>query len=233
MSTVDIICLANSRKLGGKCVAGVRLDGRGWVRLVSGTGDGSLSALQCQLSQVGREVQVLDIISVRLLSPSPKPHQPENWLIADEPWRLARRPLSRRVLRMLDDYIVHGPELLRGKTDRVPFSWLSTDPAEASLALVEPENLCFYATHSFRGKPQLRATFRLGSQEYNLVVTDVFWEGLLLSQLPVGVSLPFESMPELHSKYRVLLTISLGEPLHGYCYKLVAAVILLPRSRGK
>jgi hypothetical protein len=34
MAQVDLICLANSRKLGGRCVAGLRLDGSGWVRRV-------------------------------------------------------------------------------------------------------------------------------------------------------------------------------------------------------
>src|SRR6266850_2762793 len=33
MPLVDLICLANSNKMGGRCIAGLRTDGGGWVRL--------------------------------------------------------------------------------------------------------------------------------------------------------------------------------------------------------
>jgi len=35
MPSVDLICLANSHKWNFRCVAGLRVDGGGWVRPVS------------------------------------------------------------------------------------------------------------------------------------------------------------------------------------------------------
>lgn len=42
MAALDIICLANSRKHGGRCVAGLRTDGGGWLRPVGTLLDGTL-----------------------------------------------------------------------------------------------------------------------------------------------------------------------------------------------
>jgi hypothetical protein len=42
MPTVEIICLANSRKHSGRCVAGLRTDGQGWIRPVGPSDNGTL-----------------------------------------------------------------------------------------------------------------------------------------------------------------------------------------------
>ncbi len=62
MLGLDIICLANSRKLTGRCVAGLRTDGMGWVRPVSALPDGTLSMKDYTLDH-GNEVELLDIAS--------------------------------------------------------------------------------------------------------------------------------------------------------------------------
>ena len=42
MPSLDLICLANSSKLGSRCLAGLRVDGGGWVRPVSNQEYGEL-----------------------------------------------------------------------------------------------------------------------------------------------------------------------------------------------
>ncbi|MFO0968577.1 MAG: hypothetical protein U0793_23720 [Gemmataceae bacterium] len=42
MPYVDLICLANSWKHGGRCVAGIKIDGSGWIRPVGSFADGIL-----------------------------------------------------------------------------------------------------------------------------------------------------------------------------------------------
>jgi hypothetical protein len=42
LPTVEIVCLANSRKAGGRCIAGVRTDTGAWVRPVSSGREGTL-----------------------------------------------------------------------------------------------------------------------------------------------------------------------------------------------
>ena len=115
MPAVEMLCLANSWKHGGRCVAGI-LDDGSWIRPVSAAGDGGLEASVCRLDS-GRAVDALDVVEIALAEPSPLPHQPENWTVADETWKLVgkqylpyvadaarllappRPPLQRRRLR--------------------------------------------------------------------------------------------------------------------------------------
>lgn len=80
MPTLDIICLANSRKMGGRCVAGLRTDGQGWMRPVASTRFGELYGCHYKLSD-GTEAQVLELIRIEVIKQCPQPYQPENWLI--------------------------------------------------------------------------------------------------------------------------------------------------------
>jgi hypothetical protein len=78
-----IVCLANSRKLSGRCIAGKELLGErpsGWLRPVSAREHEEVSEEERQYSD-GSEPQVLDIIEVPLLDARPKGYQQENWLL--------------------------------------------------------------------------------------------------------------------------------------------------------
>ena len=78
-----IVCLANSRKLGGRCIAGKEWhDNRpgGWIRPVSDRSSKELSTHECRYED-RREPRLLDIIDISLLSQAVEGHQSENWLI--------------------------------------------------------------------------------------------------------------------------------------------------------
>lgn len=227
MSVVDIICLANSRKLRGRCIAGLRTDANGWIRPVAPSNDGTLYSWHYKLSD-GTDPQVLDVLRVDLSSSRPKPHQPENWLISNQRWQLVARP-GTSYLPLLQSQVVRGATLLGNQDDRIAFDSFSQSPAQASLALVIPENLGWCVTTSFSGNRQIRAIFSLDGQPYNLAVTDPIWEAAL-STFPPGYHRS-TSVESLNPDNEIWLTISLGEPLNGdYCYKLVAAVLQIPRS---
>lgn len=226
---IELICLANSRKHGGRCLAGLKTDGSGWVRPI---GPGPDGALQPQHYRLGsREAQALDKLSVGLSRPAPKPHQPENWLLERKwynPWHKPCRrvgPAAASEIRpLLEAQLARGPELLGCRRDRVDFGTFAQMPAQASLALVRPENLRWLIKTGGSGKRQTRAVFDLAGAAYNLSVTDPIWEQRL-SSLAFGTH-PYQSAdPEAED---VLLTVSLGEPFGDCCYKLVAAVIVLP-----
>ena len=79
-SVKRIVCLANSRKLHGRCVAGREwTDGRAgqWVRPVSDREHQDVSEYERQYED-GSDPRVLDIIDVPVLDPKPEIYQTEN-----------------------------------------------------------------------------------------------------------------------------------------------------------
>lgn len=215
MPAFDILCLANSRKMQGRCVAGLRIDGQGWIRLVARTEFGELYPHHYKLND-GSDAQVLDLIRVEVISHQPEPHQPENWLIGRSSWKLLARPIQLKdYADLLRQHITQGPSLFGSVSDRADVAEFKQNPAPASLTLVSPRQVTLYITTNIKGNRQTRARFRLGEAQYDLVVTDPVWEHRL-SDLQIG---------EYLTERNVMLTISLGEPFHSYCYKLVAAII--------
>ena len=75
-----ILVLANSRKLSGRCIAGVELDEDwrplGWVRPVSGREHGEVSEYERQYSD-GSHPDVLDVAQVPLVKHVPETYQSE------------------------------------------------------------------------------------------------------------------------------------------------------------
>lgn len=78
-----IVCLANSRKLNGRCVAGIEITGgkrRGWIRPVSAREHQEVSEYERQYES-GADPRVLDMGDVPLLNAKPHEYQQENWLL--------------------------------------------------------------------------------------------------------------------------------------------------------
>lgn len=224
MPKVQFICLANSRKLQGRCVAGLRMDGTGWFRPVSNLPDGTLDYGSCVLDD-GNEATLLDVVEVDIARPRPEPHQPENCELAPGTWHIVRRIAPAQALALLRPALVPGPVVLENQMDRVAHAPLLAKPAAASLALVEPSSIEWLITTSLRGNRQTRCSFSVGGAYYNLSVTDLKIESAL-AQLSQGVH-P-RAAAGIPATARVLLTVSLSEPFNGDCYKLVAAVLTLP-----
>lgn len=227
MPEVEIICMANSRKHGGRCVAGLRADGKGWIRPVSPLEDGTLLRRHYQLND-GSEPKLLDILRIDLKQHKSEPHQPENWIIGSRTWQLVSRPAQSKFLNLIKKYIISGPDLLSDNSDRLNYKNLSESPVKSSLALILPRNLKWQIM-SFEGKRKIRANFRLGKIWYNLGITDPIW-AKRLDFLDEG-SHP-SSKIGIEDDSKILLTVSLGEPFEkdNCCYKLVAAVIVFPTS---
>ncbi len=209
MTEVDILCLANSWKTGGRCVAGLRLDDGSWLRPVSDNESGELSHQQCMMD-IGHAVRPLDVVRVYLEKPSPRPHQPEDWIIADRQWRfLERRSVAdvRKLLKKASEERKTG--IFGNESDSLSWKAISGGSVrvQSSLTLVKVD------TPEFRWgtrRGQKRAVFDHAGVTYDLAMT-------FKNELSIGAS---------SSKW--YFTISLGEPLNGYCYKLIAGAIELP-----
>ena len=164
---------------------------------------------------------MLDVLRVGLLRPRPQCHQPENWLVDQSEWSLLARPLGAPLFGALKSHVVHDENLLGGPSDRVAVETFAAAPAKASLALVAPETVVFRCQPRPSGVPQVRGRFCLGPRRvtFDLAVTDPRWEKKILQA---------GRMTLQQGEQPFLLTISLGEPYRGFCYKLIAAVIPLP-----
>lgn len=175
------------------------------------------------------EPEPLDLIEIVVGGPKPSPGQPENWEISPKPCSLLQRPVGSEGCSVLRAALVTGPSLLGSNTGQT----LSATAAQlpASLALVEPTNPRFVIERNMYGQPQPRTLFQLSGGHYNLPITDPIWTARILrkfAKLEPGAYPPDKL--SISEAERILFTVSLSEPFKGYCYKLVAGIIVLPKD---
>lgn len=210
----EMLCLANSRKPGGRCVAGLLPDGS-WIRPVTATEGGSLTSAMCTLDK-GRPVRALDVVRVGVTQPEPRLHQPENWVITGKRWKLVETRNLDDIQDFLDEALTDEPELLGTKTNRVTRAQIQEHPPSASLALIKVNHPVF--GWSPNKSSQRRARFEYHGVGYDLPITFEF-------------DLPQQGEQRHRSNSAWYFTISLGEPWEeqgGACYKLVACALEAP-----
>ena len=225
MSLDRIVCLANSYKHDHRCVAGISLDTKQWVRLVGQTVPGCLTLKETCYPD-GREAALLDVFEAELGERCGTNCHPEDVFVTSKPWRPLRRFDEPRDARFLSAYVSKGPAILQGYGDRVYGRKIEGTPVEKSLELIHAENLWWWIREE-NDKRKNRAIFRSGHVVracYDLAVTDPVWLEKL-RPLPLGI------YPHAHfhddKKMKTLLTVSLSEPFEGFHYKLVAGVVNL------
>ncbi len=224
-----MVCLANSRKLSGRCVAGKELASNGpgaWLRPVSARPSEEVSEYERQY-QDGSDPQVLDIIDVPLISAKPNTYQPENWLLEpDEYWGR----LGRLGWNDLQD-LVNSPSVLwengfstvSGLNDRVPLLLATNLGGSLYMVHLQEMELSVSAPGAAFGNQRRRvqARFTFKGISYDLRVTDPVFERQYLAgsngEFPIS---------------ECYLTVSLGEPYDGFCYKFVAAITTPQRAQA-
>jgi hypothetical protein len=213
---VDLICLADSSKMGGRCIAGLRTDGGGWGRPVApDTPPGELYQRHTSLDGGRDDPEVLGVIGVDLEHSAPAPGQPErNWIISGQPWELRQRPAAPALVGVLQAAVRTGSEPLGSRTARM--SQQRAGAAAASLALIVPERPAWHLRRDVHGRPQVRAVFELSGQGYDRLLTDPAWSSRaarrLLSLKPGRY--PNEAIG-IPAGNHVLFTVSLSEPHQG------------------
>ena len=218
----QIVCLANSRKLNGRCVAGVELiDGKpnGWIRPVSARGQQQVSKKERQY-QDGSDPRLLDIIDIPLLEHCPKGYQQENWLLDPEydwdkvgvfEWgdlqELAET--SGTVWR-------NGCHTNNGRNDQIPIEEAAEETSSLKLFHVNRLQLHVYSPGAAFGdsRRRVQGRFQFAGCRYALWVTDPRIEHIYCAK--------GDGHYQLRGCY---LTVSLGEPFKKHCQKLVAAVL--------
>lgn len=220
MPTVKrIVCLANSRKLHGHCIAGKEIQGErvlGWIRPVSARVQEEVSDIERRYED-GDSPRVLDIIDVPLLDPRPKGHQQENWLLdPNHRWRRVAH-LQWEQLRHFADPVgqlwINNQSTARGISDQI--SVAQANEITNSLRLIAVQQLVL-SVFNYYNKRRVQGRFEYGGAEYWLWVTDPIYEE------------PYKA--ERDGDYGIgecWLTISLTEPFmeRNACYKVIAAII--------
>ncbi len=223
MSVVKrILCLANSRKFHGRCVAGIELfgsDRRGWIRPVSAREHEEVSEYERQYED-GRDPRVMDIIDVPLIEARPKDFQQENWLLdPGQYWRKVALAAWSDLVRLSDPAAplwIDGDSTYNGRNDKVLLAQAKCLTSSLRLIRVDGLTLSVFRPSEAFGNPKRRVQSRFvhHGTEYHFWVTDPTYEREYLSK-PDGDYQLDESF----------LTVSLSEPWEGVCYKLVAAII--------
>lgn len=225
-----ILCLANSRKLSGRCIAGREIAENAlgpWIRPVSNREYQEVSEEERRYED-GRDPKVLDVIGIPLIEPRPHLFQQENWLLDPKfYWHKSDNWSWPRIQAFVE---ANGPLWLNqdssysGCNDRVSLE--KAEQLGSSLRLIHLESLVLrvfcpgadFGDH----KRKVQGRFKHEGVSYHLWVTDPDYEKRYLAE-PDGS----------YELGECLLTISLGEPYKGYAYKLIAAVIeRKQRNRG-
>jgi len=127
-----IICLANSRKMSGRCIAGLEFEESqvgDWIRPVSSRPDGELTIFDWPMED-GTEPGLLDILRIPMIEPRPNGCQTENHLI-DNGFYWEKEGVFAK------QYLLHyceAPNPLwvnefsssNGINDRIPEEWASS-----------------------------------------------------------------------------------------------------------
>ena len=217
-----IVCLANSRKLYGRCIAGREWnDGRAgrWIRPVSNREHQEVSEYERQYED-GSDPRILDVIDIPMVEPRPRSFQSENWLLDPEYyWERVSR-LSWFDLPQLADPVARlwldGHSTYDGLNDKIPLE--IADSVKDSLKLVHVDDLqlsVFKPGEAFGNtKRRVQARFSHEGSRYSLWVTDPIYERQYLAKLD-----------GTYSVGECFLTVSLGEPFGGAVYKLIASII--------
>lgn len=218
----EIVCLANSRKLSGRCVAGIeRVDygSSDWIRPISSRHNHEVSEYERQYED-GSDPRVLDIVSVPLIAPQPSGYQSENWLL--DPgyyWVKSGRVGWRELLALEEvpaDLWHNNFSTHLGENDRIPERRAGALSNSLKLIRVSGVTLNVHCPGVAFGnrKRVVQARFGYAGCVYALRLTDPVYERMYLNK----------ANGEYHLG-EAFLTVSLGEPYDGYVYKLVAAII--------
>lgn len=170
------ICLANSRKFSGSCIAGKTVDGFQAFRPVSSSPKEELSEVEIRYED-GQLPKLLDIISLEVKNAVPNEYQPENWLIDTDYYWASERQCDFNNLGMFTDDVSlfwkNTESSYNGINDRIDARYFNTIKRSfvflklnSSFVIVKEEGREF-------GNPKrkVRLNFILNEVEYILPVT--------------------------------------------------------------
>ena len=213
------ICLANSYKHGGRCIAGIEVvpqsdgslgivrldDGRPrWIRPVSMSANGEIP------NHLAESFKIFSLVKLTDVEPCPdNAHTEDVHCTRMEICPFELSP-TKDFLNQLIDTQHQAVFYFRGKS--IPTTII--DRLDYSLMLIHPDNACAYCDEG-RENSKYRMKFTYNGSNYDFPITDpVFLE-------------QFKKSPDSYADLDgVYLVLSLGIAFEGFHYKLVATVLI-------
>lgn len=214
-----VVCLANSTKKGGRCLAGKDIETGEWIRPVGDRPSGAVWSSEYAL-QGGGLCKLLDVVDIPLLRAEPRGHQTENHVIdAGYYWGKTGQFSWTGLPEFLDrptSLWLNNARTKPGLNDCIPEA--NAARLTNSLFLIEPEDFSVVVGVEHAGTPYakrgVRGKFRYRGVNHSLRVTHPEADAIFRRK-PDG-DYPLEN---------VYLCISLTEPFDDHrCHKLVAAI---------
>lgn len=218
------ICLANSYKHGGRCIAGIEItfdangkpfiahhpDGRPvWIRPVSDTPDEAIP------TEIAQNIKMFSVIKLTDVVPCPKKAHVEDVRYSQMECRHGSFTPNNQLLQLCLDKKHQNIFYYQGKA----VSAQMVERLDYSLMLIKPDEAEAYIDES-REKSKYRMRFSYYGMHHDFSITDpVFLEA-------------FRANPELSTDLKdVYLALSLGMEFEGFHFKLVAAVIQIKDAK--
>lgn len=206
MSCIEVLILTKSSKNGGKCVAGVNIKNREWVRLVSDDSDTHGAIPNSYLRYINRAIcDVLDVVKVEMIKRTNDELQPENILIdLDTPMSFIRKGSLQEALELIEET---ERDDLFGNT----YSYVSERKIHDvgySLTLIKVCNLRINQVE-IDGKPKTRADF---------IYNNILYEGVSVTDPCFYNTLDGTIYKEAY------IVVSIGTPFNERYYKFVASI---------
>ena len=210
---VRIVCLANSYKEGGRCIAGVKLDERGWpeqpvkwIRPVCPTSDGEIPVHLVQ------NIRPLDVIEFEKTADVPNSFQTENVLFDEKTLQITGKFPQER----LDEICDQRQFLLFGSKAKAVEQNSEVKKLNHSLTMIHTSHFKVYEQfYEDRVRPQIRLRFSFDIFLYDFPITD-----------PIFLNNYQQNKQLLKDVKKLHLTLSLGRAHEGWHYKLVACIFI-------
>lgn len=216
------VCLANSKKYGERCIAGievtknettgysiVRKDNKPkWIRPVTGQTHGQVPA------ELVKHIRLFDVVEIETVSDLPNGYQSENISFYASTLKVVSK--LDMVLSNLEALADHDQKYLFGQKGKA-IEMEDIEDIHTSLTLIKAEKVVVQARKE-QDKVHFRMNFHYKSVEYDLPITDVNFIVYYLSAYEEGRFVP-------HLSGDVYLAISLGIEYEGLFYKLIAGVL--------
>lgn len=208
-----LVCLSNSKKLGGRCLAGIELDDHNnpvfingspkWIRPVSEAVHGEVP------TDWVHHLNILDIIEIEVTGTPNTDYQCENALFQKNSLRKIGTLERTGIISVCEN-----PETIFDNNKNAVAETAISDLTRSLILIKTNRFKVIDTTYEDTNKRQIRLAFTHRGNRYDLPITDLVFLDKYKSEKGF-----LDNIQEL------ILCLSLGVPYNGFHYKLIAGVI--------